>query len=293
MTSEYEKVCLQFQREWSSGRKAKLTLTSQGGRAQALLELSLGRASGPGRGGGGPRPRKRPPSYKRRQEARKAARKRTADQVSPNDTTKASEEVVTTAAQVDGSKDAENVVIKETAGLAAPTTADAVTTHAVQVDVSTVAVPKNATNAAEDVTTSAVQADASAAAAAEFPVMSRVDLDKADTAELAAVVLDVKELVRRREVRLKTLYKRSQNAGKCWYRCLVCSNQRVKWRFQQEGSETNFLADIEYHITSEHWDTYSNEVEAEMRRGGGPSSMGGVLQDQLQAEKGSYVDGCF
>ena len=46
----------------------------------------------------------------------------------------------------------------------------------------------------------------------------------------------------------------------------MCSNQRVKWIFQQEGSETNFLADIEYHITSEHWDTYSNEVEAEMRR---------------------------
>ena len=86
-----------------------MTLLCHDGQARALFELSLGRTPGPS-GVGGPRPRMRPPSYKRRQEARKAARQaRAADQASPNDTTKATDEVVTTAAKAEGTKDAGSV----------------------------------------------------------------------------------------------------------------------------------------------------------------------------------------
>ena len=60
---------------------------------------------------------------------------RTADQAAPNDATKATDGVSTTAAQADDTKDAESVVIKETAGLA---------------------VPNNATNTANAVSISAV-----------------------------------------------------------------------------------------------------------------------------------------
>ena len=102
---------------------------------------------------------------------------RTADQAAPNDATKATDGVSTTAAQADDTKDAESVVIKETAGLAVPNnatdTANAVTTSAVQADATKAAVSdiketavallKNATKAAEWAITAA-QADATKAA---------------------------------------------------------------------------------------------------------------------------------
>ena len=71
----------------------------------------------------------------------------------------------------------------ETAGLAVPTTAEVVTTSAVQAAVSTVAVPKNASKAADAVITSAVQADVSAVAAPKLPVMAQLERDEVDTAE--------------------------------------------------------------------------------------------------------------
>ena len=78
--------------------------------------------------------------------------------------------------------------------------------------------------------------------------MSRVELDEDDTAELSAVVLDRGELVKRRKERMKTMYERSQNAGRDLYRCLVCNNPSVKWEHFEE-----------------HFDKIV-EVDAEMRR---------------------------
>ena len=70
MSSRFDKVCREFQCEWSTGRKAKLTLECHAGQARALLELSLGLALGEA----GLRTRTRPPSYARRQEIRRDAK---------------------------------------------------------------------------------------------------------------------------------------------------------------------------------------------------------------------------
>ena len=72
MNSEFDKVCHNFKCEWSSGRKAKLTLECHAGHDLSLLELSLGRA--PGHSEAGAKSRTRPPSYARRQETKKASK---------------------------------------------------------------------------------------------------------------------------------------------------------------------------------------------------------------------------
>ena len=87
---------------------------------------------------------------------------------------KATDEDVTNAAEAEVSTVARKVENKETVGLDVPTTAGI--TPAVQ--------------EAEDVTNSAVQADVSPAAVPKLPVTTRLELDKVDAAELAAVVLD-------------------------------------------------------------------------------------------------------
>ena len=64
---------------------------------------------------------------------------------------------------------------------------------------------------------------------ADAAVQAAVELDGvADAAELAAVVLDREELVRRTEARLETLYERSRMDGWLWYRCVVCSQARCR-----------------------------------------------------------------
>ena len=86
--------------------------------------------------------------------------------------------------------------------------------------------------------------------------MSRVESDEDDTAELAAVVLDRGELIRRREERFKTLHETFQNGGRTWYRCLACNNPSVKWMWEQEGR----------HMVEEHSDKYFDEVASVMRK---------------------------
>ena len=248
-----------------------MTLSCHDGRAWAQLELSLGQASGPGRVGGGPRTRN--PSYKRRQEARKTGRQNRTAEISPNDPTKASDDVINTAVQAVGSKDAENVINSAVQAGNVTNSAEQVenvTNSAEQVE--------NVTNSAEQVedvtkpavqaeivTNSAVQADVSAPAAHKLPVMSRVELDEADTAELAAVELDRGELGRRRKEKLKTLYERFENGGRDFYRCLACDNPRVKWMWGDEGRHTRFLTHMENHIINEHMDKL-DEVDSMMRR---------------------------
>ena len=95
--------------------------------------------------------------------------------------------------------------------------------------------------------------------------MSRVELDEADTAELAAVVLDRGELGRRRKEKLKTLYERFENGGRDYYRCLACDNPRVKWMWGDVGRHTRFLTHMENHIINEHMDKLE-EVDSVMRR---------------------------
>ena len=93
--------------------------------------------------------------------------------------------------------------------------------------------------------------------------MSRVELDEDDTAELAAVVLDRGELVRRREKKLKSLYKQIQNQAFDYYRCMVCKPD-VEWLGWQEGDE-RYLTHMWNHIIEEHMDKIK-EVDSEMRR---------------------------
>ena len=93
--------------------------------------------------------------------------------------------------------------------------------------------------------------------------MSRVELDEDDTAELAAVVLDQGELVRRREKKLKSLYKQFQNQDFDYYRCMVCK-PNVEWLGWQEG-DVRYLTHMQNHIVEEHMDKLK-EVDSEMRR---------------------------
>ena len=89
---------------------------------------------------------------------------------------------------------------------------------------------------------------------ADAAVQAAVELDGvADAAELAAVVLDREELVRRTEARLETLNEQSHDGYSKWYRCVVCSQAR------------RHINEVKNHIISEHWDTL-NQVEAVMRR---------------------------
>ena len=95
--------------------------------------------------------------------------------------------------------------------------------------------------------------------------MSWVESDEDDTAELAAVVLDRWEVVRRKGERLETLYETFQNGGRNWYRCLACDNRNVKWLCEQEGKHIRFLSDMQIHITEEHSDKL-DEVVSVMRK---------------------------
>ena len=70
--------------------------------------------------------------------------------------------------------------------------------------------------------------------------MSRVELDEDDTAELANVVLDRGELIRRRDKKLKSLYKRIQNEAFDFYRCLVCKPDVSGWVGRRETRDISF-----------------------------------------------------
>ena len=136
---------------------------------------------------------------------------------------------------------------------------------------------------------------------ADAAVQAAVELDgMVDAAEQAAVVLDSKEVVRRREERVKSLYRRDQERGRYpryLYYCEApfCCKQMVCY----EESDSTL---IENHIKAEHRDKL-DEVEAEMRRakggddqpgqlrGGGSKTVGGVLQIQLQTEKRAALAG--
>ena len=95
--------------------------------------------------------------------------------------------------------------------------------------------------------------------------MSRVESDEDDTAELAAVVLNNGEFIRRRNERFETLYKQFKMGGRIWYKCLVCNNPSVKWLYEDEGECTRYLMDMKIHCNEEHLDKF-DEVKAEMRR---------------------------
>ena len=89
-------------------------------------------------------------------------------------------------------------------------------------------------------------------------------MDEDDTAELAAVVLDQGELIRRREKKLKSLYKQIHRPEFDYYRCMVCKPDvgRLGW---QEGKEERYLIHMQNHIVEEHMDKLE-EVDSEMRR---------------------------
>ena len=97
--------------------------------------------------------------------------------------------------------------------------------------------------------------------------MSRVEFDEDDTAELAAVVLDREELVRRRDKKLESLYKLIQSRNKDpyndFYRCLVCKPNEG-WLGRKDGDE-KYLIHMKTHIMKEHFDKIV-EVDSEMRR---------------------------
>ena len=79
-------------------------------------------------------------------------------------------------------------------------------------------------------------------------------MDEDDTAELAAVVLDEGELVRRREKKLKSLYKQIRDRGFEYYKCMGCGK-----RYER------YLNPMMDHIIEEHMDKV-REVDSEMRR---------------------------
>ena len=95
--------------------------------------------------------------------------------------------------------------------------------------------------------------------------MSQVELVEDDTAELAAVVLDRGERIRRREEKFKTLYKRFKQDGRDWYKCLVCDNLSVKWLHEHEGKHTRYFFDIQLHCFDKHGDKF-DELDNMMRR---------------------------
>ena len=270
MASEFEKVCQEFQRQWSSGRKAKITMECHAGKAHATLVLSLGRAPGPS----GAIARTRPPSYARRQRRRKEL---AAGRVA-NETTKATEqdavsgEATKLATAVDKAVDVVAEVDVEAVQVSTDVTSTIVT-DAVG-GARKVAAVKAKYDASEDTTAvtkvivrkdSADTADTDAVGGARkvAAVKAKKDsADTADTAEQAVVVLENKEVVRRRKEKLKSLYERSPIGG--WYRCLVCNKPNELWLLHRKG-HSQYTTDIENHITEEHWDTI-NEVEAVMRR---------------------------
>ena len=103
-----------------------------------------------------------------------------------------------------------------------------------------------------------------------------------DAVELAAVVLDKDELGRRREARLKTLYKQSRRFGGLWYKCVVCSQAR----------EMRDINEVKNHIISEHGDAL-NQVEAVMQGEvvAGRESNCGVGLEQLAGRGKAGTDG--
>ena len=94
--------------------------------------------------------------------------------------------------------------------------------------------------------------------------MSRVELDEDDTAELANVVLDRGELIRRRDEKLQSLYEWIRGEAFDFYRCLACKNPGVERSFWQEG-DTRYLTHMKNHIIEEHKDKL-DEVDSVMRR---------------------------
>ena len=95
--------------------------------------------------------------------------------------------------------------------------------------------------------------------------MSRVESDEDDAAELAAVVLDRGEIIRRRDERYETLYETFQYDGRTVYRCLACNNPNVKWNWAQEGRHTRYLSNMQIHIIEEHMDKL-DEIVSVMRK---------------------------
>ena len=79
-------------------------------------------------------------------------------------------------------------------------------------------------------------------------------MDEDDTAELAAVVLDQGELVRRRGNKLKSLCKQIRDKEFEYYKCMGCGKKYER-----------YLTQMMDHIKEEHMDKVM-EVDSEMRR---------------------------
>ena len=178
------KCATTFKCEWSSGRKAKLTLECHAGHDLSLLELSLGRA--PGHSEAGAKSRTRPPSYARRQERKKA--------------TKAAATVTAS-----GVNPVEIAVVKSVRGVA--NNADNAEEEVVKAGAAVQAVQ----NATEEASTKDAEVDTIAAKATVSGGVKRVavedDTEKAVADVQAAIELDGNEVPRRVEEKIDSLYK--------------------------------------------------------------------------------------
>ena len=98
-------------------------------------------------------------------------------------------------------------------------------------------------------------------------MISREESDDDDTAELAAVVLDKWEVIRRKDERIKTLHKTFQNGERTWYRCLACLKPSVVWmmREREKSYTTRHLLFMQNHMNEEHRDKL-DEVVSVMRK---------------------------